>query len=116
MQNKIMILSAFSLNSLTKFPAEIKVNEISKQETLQIIKDRGFVSYIGHQSTADIISNILQQPVIFNRQTVCISQDSDCIIAQVNLGKRLTEGQILSANEISESSVKFLYLEVKFKS
>ena len=114
MQNKIMILSAFSLNSLSKFPAQINIKEITKEETLKLMNERGFISVMGHQSTANIISKILQIPVEFNRKTLCISKDSDYIIAQVNLGRRLEEGQVLSLDEIPENSVKFLYLTVKF--
>lgn len=112
--NKIMLLSAFSLNSLPNLPVNVYIKEISKQETISILNQRGFISQIAHSSTADVLSEQLKMKIDFHRETLTFTQDTEFIVAQVTIQKRLQEGQVLTKEEMESCPVRYLYITLKF--
>lgn len=114
-QNPIMLLSAFSLNTLPKLPAFIELKELSKTDTISVLKTRGFVSQIGHPATAEILTEQLGMKIDFNRATLSFTKDTEFIVAQVTLNKRLQEGQVLSKEEMFNCSVRYVHVTVKFR-
>ena len=105
----IYLGNAFSLNMLNAPEVQLKVSEISLQEAKNILSG-GFISAVGHQATADILSKLLDIPVLFNRVEVKLQKGDVLIVFQ--LLKRLEEGKVLSEEEIKNLPYKIMKVEV----
>ena len=103
----VYIANAFAL-SMIEGDAILRIKEISKEEVKEILKE-GFISAIGHQSTAEILSQLLDIPIPFNRVQIKITPNDKLIVFQVLV--RLEEGKILSKEEISKLPFKFFLIE-----
>jgi hypothetical protein len=101
--------NAFSLNMLNAPEVQLKVSEISLQEAKNILSG-GFISAVGHQATADILSKLLDIPVLFNRVEVKLQKGDVLIVFQ--LLKRLEEGKVLTEEEIKNLPYKIMKVEV----
>jgi hypothetical protein len=73
------LLNAFSLQMITEFPCDVRIEEVDQLPT------EGIVSAIGHQDTA----NVLNVPM--NRINVSLSKGDVAFVAQLQ-GGRLPEG------------------------
>ena len=106
----VYIANAFALSMIDIEEKEtiLRVKELSKEEVKAILKE-GFVSAIGHQSTAEILSQLLDIPIPFNRVQIKITPNDKLIVFQ--LLTRLEEGKILSKEEISNLPFKFFLIE-----
>jgi hypothetical protein len=107
----VYIANSFSLNMLSVVPSDLHVEEITADEVKRLINENEFLSVIGHEATASILTEILQTPIKANRVPVKIGKNDKLIIFQVM--KRLEEGQILSSEEIKNLPTKFLIVEMK---
>lgn len=88
----LVLVNAFSLNM---FPvswnqAKFEVRKISHHEAKATL-EKGFVSFIGHQDMANVLSNILGMKVEVNRVNYVCSPEDTIIVAQYR-GPRLPEG------------------------
>jgi len=91
-----------------------KVRKISI-ETAKMLLKRGFVSYIGHQSTADFLNALLydSDSVVFpNRGTI----DEPFEQVVFKLKTRLPEGKILSNEELGKIEYEFWHVLPIFQS
>ncbi len=113
-QEPIMLLSAFSLNSFPQLPVHIEIKELLKADTISILKSRGFISQIGHPSTAEILSEQLGMKIDFHRETLTFTKDTEVIVAQLALTKRLQEGQVLNKEEMLNYPVRYVLITIKF--
>jgi hypothetical protein len=75
---------------LSQAKALVNVEQISLEEAKTVLAN-GFVSAIGHQDTANILSNMLGVVVEVNRVNVVLNDDTTLIVAQYK-GPRLPEG------------------------
>lgn len=73
--------NAFSLQMITDFPCNVKIEETSKDEALS----QDNVSVVGHPDTAAVLG------VQFNRVSVSLNKGDILYVAQV-IGGRLPEG------------------------
>ncbi len=101
--------NAFSLNMLNAPEVQLKISEISLQEAKNILSG-GFISAVGHQATADVLSKLLDIPVLFNRIEVKLQKGDVLIVFQ--LLKRLEEGKVLTEEEIKSLPYKIMKVEV----
>lgn len=85
-----VLANAFSLNMLSQAKALVSVEQISLEETKTVLAN-GFISAIGHQDTANVLSNLLGIDVQTNRVNVVLNDDTTLIVAQYK-GPRLPEG------------------------
>ena len=85
-----VLANAFSLNMLSQAKALVSVEQISLEEAKTVLAN-GFVSAIGHQDTANVLSNLLGIDVPMNRVNVVLDNDTTLIVAQYK-GPRLPEG------------------------
>jgi len=76
----------------------------------EMISQRGFVSAIGHQSTADILTSLLEQDVKMNR--VEYKQVKGDVALVFKLKGRPQEGKLLSMEEIQEIGYEFGLLKM----
>lgn len=115
----LYILSAFSLNMLpiSRYGQWIHlyIKEIDIPEAREILaRYKDFVSAVGHQSTADLLSKLLGVKVPVNRTMVQLKGGDKAIVCQLFV--RLQEGQVLSYEELLEmyetGKIKLVYVEV----
>ena len=100
----IYLVNAFSLNMI-EGPVELQVLPLHKEETTDFLKNRKFISAIGHKEMADILTNELGLEVIHNRITIKLGKNDIAIVAQYT-GPRLEEG----ATRLPEGSQIRYYL------
>lgn len=72
---------------------------VAPQEARRLVAD-GFVSAIGHEATARLLTHILGQAVAVNRQRIHMRPGDQALV--LRLKQRLPEGRVLSFEEISE--------------
>ena len=91
---KLIICNAFSLNMLNGDAFEAVMCQCSpKQLKREISVANKIESYVGHQTTADIFSNILGVEIPMNRGTLKINTGEEYhILVGQYTGPRLEEG------------------------
>jgi hypothetical protein len=109
-------MTIYVLNTLVipidfeRFPkVTVKIRKASIEEVRQLLS-RGFVSAIGHQATATLLSQLLGIEVPFNRVTVK-AEPGDILIHFV-LRERIPEGKILTLEELQRLPFDFAITEV----
>jgi len=105
------IANAFSLNMLEKFPAVVKIEEVSEEW----IKEKNFIfqSYVGHPSTAELLSARLGKKIEFNRATLKLREGDQILVAQL-MGLR-KEFKELTKEEIENYPIKYFLVTVEKK-
>jgi len=100
--SEVIIGNAFSLGMLSLGEGEevkVVIRKISLQEVKELLKN-GFVTAVGHSSTAQILTQLLQVPVPYNRQEIKLQPGQQLVVFQLQM--RLNEGQILSDMELQQ--------------
>jgi len=97
--NKIYLTNAFSLSMLTENKQQylIEVKEVGVSEVKEILRN-GFISAVGHEPTAQLLSEMLGIEVVPNRIQVKLEKGDILVIYQ--LLQRLPEGRIMSKEEL----------------
>ena len=87
----IYLTNAFSLQMLNLERVNyIEVTPITQKEVKKLLNN-GFISIIGHRDTANILSNVLNLIVPYNRISIKLNLEDTLIVAQL-IGGRLPEG------------------------
>jgi len=87
--------------------ATVKFEKISLEEARNLLKrDEIFVSAVGHEGTAEILGNLLDRGVLFNRIAISLLDSNDILIV-FQLKGRLPEGKILQEDEIKKLEYTF---------
>jgi len=98
------LANAFSINMLTREDFHLHFMPISdtyaKQLARRAIQDGNFISVIGHESTAAVLSNMLGINIDAQRVNVEFKDEDVIIVAQYH-GPRLSEG----ATELPDGAV-----------
>ena len=100
----ITILNTSILTSYGSY----KYEQVTTEQAKQAIKD-GFISAVGHESTAHIISSVLGVDVLPNR--ILYQQNVGDIALVFKINGRAPEGKILSTSEIQEIGFQWGLLE-----
>lgn len=79
------------------------------QAEARTLAEEGFLSAIGHESTATLLSRILGRNVSVNRIPVALSPGDRALVFQ--LDRRLPEGRVLNESEILRSGYRLGLLE-----
>jgi PIN domain nuclease of toxin-antitoxin system len=87
----------------------LKVRKLDVDEVKKII-EKEFVSAIGHVSTAEVLSKLLNKKITANRIQVKLQEKDIAIIFQLMM--RLDEGRILSEEEIAKLPFVFYSVEI----
>lgn len=101
----MILANAFSLNML-KGDATLQVRKVSVEEARALLAP-GFVSAVGHQDTANILTDLLGVPVAANRTNVALGPGDKVLVAQYR-GPRLPEG----ATRLPEGAIIEFFLVV----
>jgi Domain of unknown function (DUF1874). len=89
----------------------IKARELSVQEASELLKNEEFVSAVGHEATAQALSNVFGVTIPFNRVQITL-QPGDKLLSII-LKKRLPEGAILkTVQELEEVGYSIWLFEV----
>jgi hypothetical protein len=113
----VYLCNSFTLSMITPDILDagvvIKASPISLEEVKALIKE-GFVSAVGHESTAKVLSKLLGTDVPFNRAQIAITGGD--IIVSFQFMVRLPEGKVLGEDEVlalyNEGKIKFFRVEV----
>ena len=81
---------------------------LSLEEVKQYIKDREIISAIGHEATAQILTELLERNVPVNR--IVFEQQPNQVAIVFKLNGRVPEGRILTKDEIEEIGYSFKIL------
>jgi hypothetical protein len=108
-QQRLYIANAFSLGML---PGEVylRVKEIDAQTTSEILKSQQFISAVGHESTAKLLTALLGVEIPYNRIQVRLQKGDRLLVFQ--LLTRLEEGRVLDEDELRRLPHKFYIVEV----
>ena len=98
---KITLLNTSILTNYGTF----EYSPIELGEAQKLLQENEFESAIGHSSTAQILSELLQIKVEVNRVEFCQSIDEIALIFK--LRSRPPEGKILTSDEIEEIGYDF---------
>ncbi|MEM5784833.1 MAG: DUF1874 domain-containing protein [Candidatus Aenigmatarchaeota archaeon] len=101
------LANSFSLGMLTG-NCILGVTEVGTEEIKKNISD--IVSIIGHQGTADFLSQLLNHEIKMNR--VQISIKSGDVVYVLQLLTRLEEGKVLGIEELRNIKYKIYKVEV----
>ena len=104
----IYVANSFSLNMLDFSDSKIKtvvVEEIDTETVKELLKNSDFISAIGHEATAKVISQKLGINVEANRVQIKMNRGDVLIVFQ--LLQRLPEGKVLSEEEIQQIPCKW---------
>jgi len=97
----IYLCNSFTLSMLSPSLLEggvlVKASPISLGEVKALLQE-GFVSAVGHESTARVLSSLLGTDVPFNR--VQISVEEGDVIISFQFLVRLPEGKVLGDDEV----------------
>lgn len=95
--------SLYLLNSpiLPSFGNYTFEGPIDIREAKRIVSN-GFVSAIGHEGAAVLLSQLLDQPVCMNRIAVHLKPGDQALV--LRLGHRLPEGRILTFEELTQAT------------
>ena len=88
----IFLANSFSLQMITRFPSDYKVDELTK-EKFDYYKQHA-VSYIGHRDIANLLG------VEYNRESLKLREGDALLVAQV-VGGRLPEGATTLPHDVS---------------
>ena len=109
----LYLVSAFSINMLdfnNKNELIIKIQKISEEMVKEILRKQEFVSAIGHESTARLISKKLGIQVSANRIQIKAKKGDKIIVLQ--LLQRLPEGKILTEEELQQIPIQWFMVIV----
>jgi hypothetical protein len=114
----IFISNAFSLSMLgANLPPTgrtVKVRPISLEEVKGMLQSVPFTSAVGHESTAQLLTDLLGTEIVPNRIAITLVPGDQLIVAQLLV--RLPEGAVLTREEIqtlyAEGRISFYLVEV----
>jgi hypothetical protein len=75
----------------------LRVRPLTLEEVLSLLRG-GFISAVGHQATAEILTDLLGVEVPFNRAAITMREGDSLIVFQLRV--RLEEGRILTREEV----------------
>ena len=86
------------------------IRRASIEEVRQLLS-RGFVSAVGHQATADLLTSLLQVPVQFNR--IAVKAAPGDVLVHFVLRERIPEGKVLTLEELQSLPFDFAISEIE---
>jgi len=104
----IYMSSAFSLNMLSTLPFRVEITEIAISDVHDILDSEDVTFRIGHESTAQVLSEALGLSVAADRRPVEIKDGDFLVVAQVTV--RPAEGQIYTSKELESIPLKFFWI------
>jgi Domain of unknown function (DUF1874). len=105
----LYIGNAFSL-SMVEGDAILKARTVTIGDVKKALENSSFVSAVGHEATAQIMSELIGVSIPYNRAPIKLKAGDTLVVFQ--LLKRLEEGRVLSSDEIKALPYKFVAVTV----
>jgi len=105
-----MLTTAFSTSMLKEGYWTIYISPISEDEIKEM---PNLESKVGHPGTAKILSKRLNKPIDANREFLRFDENFDMVIAQVETGQRLKEGEVLSEEQVANLPIRYWLVEAR---
>lgn len=93
-------------------PGNYEFKSTSLEEVKELLQENDFISAIGHQSTAEVLTELIGIDIPMNR--IQFSQKPGQTAIVFRLLGRIPEGKILSREEIEEIGYEFCTLTRKY--
>jgi len=88
----------------------VRFKKVSKEQVVELLKNNKFVSAVGHQATADVLTEILGIKIEMNR--VAVKMNAGDIGVHFFLKQRLPEGAVLGRDELDKLNYDLILSEV----
>jgi len=93
--------NAFSISMLRELSNTIvEFKKISLEKARELVKEKEFISFVGHPSTAEVMSKLLGIEIPANRISVELDMGDEVLVMSLN--QRLPEGKVLGKEELEE--------------
>ncbi len=99
-KGNLYLLNAFSINMLSEDHALVEFKKIPRRQAIDILKNKEFLSYISHPSTARILKKLIGKEIEYRRTPLKLKSKDKAIVFQ--LGVRPQEGKIFSEGELEK--------------
>jgi methylase of polypeptide subunit release factors len=106
---RVVVVNAFSLAMLQQTESLVLVKRITLEEAKKMLQ-AGFESAVGHESTANVLSQLLGIQIKAERRQITLTSDTILLVFQ--LLSRLPEGKILSMEELMQVQYAFYTVEL----
>ncbi|NPB05121.1 MAG: DUF1874 domain-containing protein [Aquificae bacterium] len=103
----VYLTNAFSLNMLEPKTAAATFKPISVEEAKKLLTEEGFVSFVSHGSTAQVLRKLLGLEVEVNRSNLVLKDGVLLVVFQLSVRPR--EGQVFTEKELEEIAARGLY-------
>jgi len=110
MMGRLFLANAFALSMLSADTATIAVQAISLDSARELLASREFINAVGHQSTAELLSQLLGIPIAANRIEIKLESGDELIVFQLMI--RPPEGKIYTKGELEMLPFKFYLVRV----
>jgi hypothetical protein len=105
---RVVLVNAFSLAMLQQTESLVLVKRITLEEAKKMLQ-AGFESAVGHESTANVLSQLLGIQIKAERRQITLTSDTILLVFQ--LLSRLPEGKILT-EELMQVQYAFYTVEL----
>jgi len=106
----VWLTTAFSMSMLKEGHWTIHISPMPEDRIKEM---PNLKSGIGHPATAKILSKRLNKTLNAERVFLRFDENFDLIVAQIETGQRLKEGQILSEEEVAKLPIKYWLVEAR---
>ena len=112
LQKPYYLTNAFSLNMINFKKVYIVVEELDIELVKEKLEEYGFISYISHESTAQVLKDLLGKEIETNRKNLKLKKGDRLMVFQILV--RPEEGQVFSKEEIEKivKDKKYKFFEV----
>ena len=107
---RLFLANAFALSMLRADTATIAVQVVPIDLVRELLASREFINAVGHQSTAELLSQLLDMPITANRIEIKLEQGDELIVFQLMV--RLPEGKVYTKEELLTIPFKFYLVRV----
>mgnify|MGYP000269760023 CR=1 FL=1 len=90
--------------------ALIEYKKLIVEEAKTLIREKKFISAVGHTATAELLSKLLDVEIPTNRITVELHPGDEILC--FGLRSRLPEGKVLSKEELDELEYDLVYYKI----
>jgi len=90
--------------------ATVTFRRVTVEEAKKLLETEAFISAVGHESTANLLSRLLDRPIAMNRITVAMSVGDQAL--HFVLKTRLPEGRVLSEEELRNFEFELIHSKV----
>jgi len=110
----LYLTNTFTLGMLENAQGVFSYKRISLDEAREKVKNNGYISAVGHQATAQLMSILLGVDVPYNRIQIKTNAGDEILVCQILV--RLEEGRVLTLDEMidlyNQNKISFYLVEV----